>query len=42
MKGLTKDLKEVIQNATWQEKLHNEREIKLKSMDGTTHKKFIG
>ena len=32
----------MIQNATGQKKLRDERKRKLKSMDGTTRKKLIG
>ena len=42
LKRLKKELKEVIQNATGQKKLRDERKRKLKSMDGTTRKKLIG
>ena len=42
LKRLKKELKEVIQNATRQKKLRNERKRKLESMDETTRKKLMG
>ena len=42
LKQLKKDLKEVIQNATRQKKLRDERKRKLESMDETTRKKMMG
>ena len=42
LKRLKKELKEVIQNATRQKKLHDERKRKLESMDETTPKKLMG
>ena len=41
LKRLKKELKEVIQNATRQKKLRNERKRKLESMDETTRKKLF-
>ena len=42
LKRLKKELKEVIQNATLQKKLHDERKRKLESTDETTYKKLMG
>ena len=42
LKRLNKDLKEVIQNATRQKKIRDERTRKLESMDETTRKKLMG
>ena len=42
LKRLKKKLKEVIQNATRQKKLRDERKRKLESMDKTTCKKLMG
>ena len=42
LKRLKKELEEVIQNATRQKKLRNERKCKLESMDETTRKKLMG
>ena len=42
LKRLKKELEEVIQNATRQKKLRNERKRKLESMDETTRKKLMG
>ena len=42
LKRLKKELKEVIQNATRQKKLRDERKRKLESMDETTRKKLMG
>ena len=42
LKRLKKELKEVIQNATRQKKLRDERKRKLESMDKTTRKRLIG
>ena len=42
LKGLKKELKEVIQNATRQKKRRDERKRKLESMDETTRKNVIG
>ena len=42
LKRLEKELKEVIQNATLQKKLRDERKRKLESMGEMTYKKLIG
>ena len=42
LKRLKKELKEVIQNATRQKKLRDERKRKLESMDETKRKKLMG
>ena len=42
IKRLKKELKEVIQNATRQKKLRNERKRKLESIDKTTRRKLMG
>ena len=42
LKRLKKELKEVIQNATRQKKLRDERKRKLESMDETTRKTLMG
>ena len=41
LKRLKKELKEAIQNATRQKKLHDERTNKFERMDKTTRKKLI-
>ena len=41
LKRLKKELKEVIQNATRQKKLRDERKRKLESMDETTRKNLM-
>ena len=42
LKRLKKELKEVIQNATRQKKLNDERKRKVESMDETTRQKLMG
>ena len=42
LKRLKKELKEVIQNATREKKLRDERKRKLESMGKTTRKKLMG